>query len=174
MNCQIYFSNNIYFISLEYKHNCSDVVIPECQRIPGYTKTVVSPSLQRRYAAYIRSKIRYNESDTCSQGRKEIVCAENLPACMDGTVGFLCRDECLRFFNRCKSPFFYGRDMCMEFPEKEDSHNHVVCKQTHWPRSENWPLTETPSATPTAISGETDLPRALSIYQEIPKFRWGC
>ena len=174
MNCQIYFSNNIYFISLEYKHNCSDVVIPECQRIPGYTKTVVSPSLQRRYAAYIRSKIRYNASDTCSQGRKEIVCAENLPACMDGTVGFLCRDECLRFFNRCKSPFFYGRDMCMEFPEKEDSHNYVVCKQTHWPRSENWPLTETPSATPTAISGETGLPRALSIYQEIPNFRWGC
>ena len=62
----------------------------------------------------------------------------------------------------------------MEFPEKEDSHNHVVCKQTHWPRSENWPLTETPSATSRAISGETGLPSALSIYQEILKFRLGC
>ena len=52
----------------------------------------------------------------------------------------------------------------MEFPEKEDSHNHVVCKQTHWPRSENWPLTETPSATPTAISGEAfHLPRNSEI-----------
>ena len=63
----------------------------------------------------------------------------------------------------------------MEFPEKEDSHNHVVCKQTHWPRSENWPLTETPSATPTAISGETGLPRRLSMpfTKKFQNYGWG-
>ena len=58
----------------------------------------------------------------------------------------------------------------MEFPKKELDSNlsHVVCKQTHWPRSENWPLTESPSATPTAISGETQGAFHLPINSEIP------
>jgi len=136
----------------KYKHNCSDIVIPACQGITGYKKTVVSEKIQRRFSNYVTSKINYNDSEPCSPLRKEIVCAENLPACVDGLSGFLCRDNCLNFFNKCRSPFFYKEDMCMEFPKREGTpKENVICKQTHWPRSENWQLPENPgtSAPPT-------------------------
>ena len=42
--------------------------------------------------------------------------------------------------------------MCMEFPKRErDAPNDLsICKQMHWPRSENWEIPENPStqATP--------------------------
>lgn len=140
----------------KYKHNCSDIVIDECKGIPGYTKTVVSPETQRTYQNYLKRTIKYNASDTCSPLRKEIVCAENLPACFEGRVGFLCRNNCLSFFDKCKTPFFYGRDMCMEFPKRErDAPNDLsICKQMHWPRSENWEIAENPStqATPGLVT----------------------
>ena len=142
-----------HFISTAYKHNCSDIVIDDCRGIPGYTKTVVSEKTQSRYQNYIKSKIKHDhEGDNCSSLRKEIVCAENLPACIDGTTAFLCRDNCLSFFDKCLSPFFYGSDMCMEFPRREvTGKESPICKQTHWPRSENWQLpeiTNTPTPTP--------------------------
>lgn len=141
-----------HFISTAYKHICSDIVIDACQGIPGYTKTVVSESIQRTYHNYIKSKIKYNKYDNCSSLRKEIVCAGNLPACIDGTTAFLCRDNCLSFFDKCPSPFFYGNNMCMEFPRREGTGKESpICKQTHWPRSENWQLpeiTNTPTPTP--------------------------
>jgi len=141
------------FTSAEYKHNCSDIVIPACQGITGYKKTVVSEKIQRRFSNYVTSKINYNDSEPCSPLRKEIVCAENLPACVDGLSGFLCRDNCLNFFNKCRSPFFYKEDMCMEFPKREGTpKENVICKQTHWPRSENWQLPENPGT-----SGKTGI-----------------
>lgn len=155
---------------IKYKQNCSNIVIEDCKNIPGFTKTVVSENVQRRFANYMKSKINWNASDTCSPLRKEIVCAENLPACIDGAAGFLCRDKCLNFFNNCKSPFFYGKDMCIEFPKRENTPSELsICKQTHWPRSENWfPETSTTPATssvfttkqlgtPRTATGKTDL-----------------
>ncbi|KAL9963459.1 hypothetical protein ACROYT_G026970 [Oculina patagonica] len=131
-----------------YKHQCSDIVVPACKGIKGYTKTVVSEVVQRKYSSWMESKIKLNASDTCSQPRKEIMCAENLPACVDGTAAFLCRDSCYKFFNTCDTPFFYHNDMCMEFPTREDTPKDlVICKQTHWPRAENWKLPEHPATT---------------------------
>ena len=127
----------------EYTHECSDIVIDECRGIPGFTKTVVSPQMQKLYQNFINSSINYNASDPqCSRLRKEIVCAENMPACHNGSAWFLCRDNCLNFFEKCQSPFFYGKNMCMEFPKREGSApgKFPVCKQTHWPRSENWQI----------------------------------
>lgn len=131
-----------------YKHNCSDLVVPSCQGISGYTKTVVSKDVQLKYSDWIRRKIDYDSKDNCSKPRKEIVCAENLPACVDNTAAFLCRDSCFTFFNTCTSPFFYGKDMCMEFPERgaDTPKDSVICKQSHWPRSENWQLSEKPTS----------------------------
>ena len=130
-----------------YAHNCSDIVVPACKGIPGYTKTVVSEEVQRRYSDWIKRKINYNPTrDNCSKPRQEIICAENLPACVDSTAAFLCRDNCYKFFNTCTSPFFYGKDMCMEFPKRGDTpKDSVICKQNHWPRTENWKLTEKPT-----------------------------
>lgn len=144
----------VYYL-LGYKHNCSDLVVPSCQGIPGYTKTVVSKDVQLKYSDWIRRKIDYDSKDNCSKPRKEIVCAENLPACVDNTAAFLCRDSCLKFFNTCTSPFFYGKDMCMEFPERgaDTPKDSVICKQSHWPRSENWQLSEKP----TSKTGKTRL-----------------
>ena len=133
----------------EYTHNCSDIVVQACQGIPGYTKTVASEAIQNIHSRYIEQQIKYNKSDSCSEKRKEIVCAENLPACVDGAAGFLCRDSCEQFFNTCKSPFFYSSDMCIEFPRRGDTpKDKVICKQTHWPRAENWRLPENPVTTP--------------------------
>ena len=44
----------------------------------------------------------------------------------------------------------------MEFPEREGGHILPVCKQNHWPRSENWELPEKPT-TSTGTSGMTCL-----------------
>ena len=124
-----------------YTHNCSDIVIPACQGIPGYTKTVVSEEMQRKYSGWMARRINYRPNDTCSELRKEIMCAENVPACIDNTAGFLCRENCYKFFNKCATPFFYSIDMCMEFPKRVNTSKElVICKQTHWPRAENWKL----------------------------------
>jgi len=138
---------SVYYLS-GYAHNCSDIVIPACKGIVGYTKTVVSKEVQKKYQAWIERKIDFDPSkDNCSKPRQEIICAENLPACVDSTAAFLCRDNCYKFFNTCTSPFFYGKDMCMEFPKRGDTpKDSVVCKQTHWPRTENWKLYEKPTS----------------------------
>ena len=137
---------SVYYLS-GYAHKCSDIVVDACKGIPGYTKTVVSEELQRKYSGWIKNKINYDSvKDNCSQPRKEIICAENLPACVDSTAAFLCRDNCLKFFNTCTSPFFYGKDMCMEFPKGGDTpKDSAICKQNHWPRTENWKLSEKPT-----------------------------
>lgn len=135
-----------FVICLAYKHNCSDIVVPACKGIPGYTQTVVSEAIQRRYQRYIDGTIGLRTNGTCYEKRKEIVCAENLPGCIDGSAAFLCRDTCEKFFNTCKSPFFYEKDMCMEFPSRESTPKSAsVCKQTHWPRAENWNFSATPT-----------------------------
>ncbi|XP_027048621.1 uncharacterized protein LOC113676195 [Pocillopora damicornis] len=138
-----------------YKHNCSDIVVPACKGIPGYTQTVVSEAIQRRYQRYIDGTIGLRTNGTCYEKRKEIVCAENLPGCIDGSAAFLCRDTCEKFFNTCKSPFFYEKDMCMEFPSRESTPKSAsVCKQTHWPRAENWNFSATPTGQPVTASTE--------------------
>ena len=148
-NC--FFSFFLFVIFLAYKHNCSDIVVPACQGIPGYTKTVVSEAIQRRYQNHIVNTIGQGTNSTCQEKRKEIVCAENLPGCIDGSAAFLCRDTCEKFFNTCKSPFFYGIDMCMEFPSRETTPKSAsICKQTHWPRAENWDFRANPTGMNTA------------------------
>lgn len=138
-----------------YKHNCSDIVVPACKGIPGYTQTVVSEAIQRRYQKYIDGTIGQRTNGTCYEKRKEIVCAENLPGCIDGSAAFLCRDTCEKFFNTCKSPFFYEIDMCMEFPSRESTPKSAsVCKQTHWPRAENWNFSATPTGQPVTAPTE--------------------
>ncbi|KAK2573281.1 hypothetical protein P5673_000920 [Acropora cervicornis] len=148
------------------------------KRIPGFTKTVVSPHMQQRYQNFINSSINYNASDPqCSRLRKEIVCAENMPACHNGSAWFLCRENCLNFFETCQSPFFYGKNMCMEFPKREGSApgKFPICKQTHWPRSENWqipienPHTLATLATPTVGFFTTKEPDIKSGSTEKPK-----
>lgn len=137
----------------KYKHNCSNIVIPACQGIPGYTQTVVSEAIQRRYQHHIINTIGKDTNSTCHKKRKEIVCAENLPGCINGSAAFLCRDTCDKFFNACKSPFFYEKDMCMEFPSRETtSKSASVCKQTHWPRAENWDFRANPTGRPITAS----------------------
>lgn len=158
-----------------YAHNCSDIVVPACQGIPGYTKTVVSEEVQRKYSDWIRRKINYNPlRHNCSKPRKEIICAENLPACVDSTAAFLCRDNCYKFFNACTSPFFYGKDMCIEFPKRGDTpKDSVICKQNHWPRTENWKLSEKPTKGPTVTinasvkSGPTKTPSDKTATDDV-------
>lgn len=144
-----------------YKHNCSDIVVPACKGIPGYTQTVVSEAIQLRYQRYIDGTIGQRTNGTCYEKRKEIVCAENLPGCIDGSAAFLCRDTCEKFFNTCKSPFFYEKDMCMEFPSRESTPKSAsVCKQTHWPRAENWNFSATPTGQPSTEGAMTSFSRS--------------
>ena len=146
----------------EYKHPCSELVISACQGIPGFTHTVVSEDLQRKYGKFIEKIIgNFSADPKCGEMRKQIVCAENMPACLNGTAGFLCRKRCENFFNQCKSPFFYGRDMCMEFPDKDNyTDDSPICKQTHWPRYGNWPSPE-PTTIPTRLVTSTTITGSL-------------
>ena len=53
--------------------------------------------------------------------------------------------------------------MCMEFPRRESTPKSVsVCKQTHWPRVENWNF----SATPTGMNTIEILLVTLGAFQQ--------
>lgn len=120
---------------------CYPLVVPICQNI-GYQYTVLNTEKQKAYIGYANRKLsvlpKDNSTVDCPLDRKRFFCTENFPACIDKTIAFYCRQKCEDFFNRnCSSPFFYNRDMCMEFPIGESSVD--ICKQTHWPRAQNWP-----------------------------------
>ena len=143
-------------IDTEYKHGCFDIVIPLCQGIPGFNETVVPTNVQREKAFWLRSLIyrNSNESDRCIALRKEMFCVDHLMPCVNGGLGYLCRDRCLNFFNTCRTPFSFGSDMCMEFPRREGTPiQSSICSVTHWPRAQNWQIPENP-VTPT--SGKTN------------------
>ena len=151
-------------IDTEYKHGCFDIVIPLCQGIPGFTTTVVRPEGQREKAVWLRSIIyrNSNESDRCITLRKEMHCVNFLMPCVNGELGYLCRDRCLNFFNMCRTPFAFGSDMCMEFPRREGTPiQSAICNVAHWPQAQNWQIPEN-SVTPT--SGKSN---ALSNFYGI-------
>ena len=136
------------FISTEFRSNCTNVVTPICKGIPGYTTTQVSQDAQRNKSRlFLRYQINMhpNESDDCITLRKEFVCMNFLPPCVDGVVGSLCQDRCVKFFNTCKNQFQLDQDICFEFPRRANSSaESSVCKSAHWPRAQNWELPENP------------------------------
>lgn len=147
------------FISTEFRPSCTNVVTPICKGIPGYTTTQVSHEAQRNKSGlFLRDLINMypNESDNCITLRKEFECTNFLPPCVDGVLGSLCQDRCVKFFNTCKNPFQLDQDICFEFPSRENSSTESrVCKSTHWPRAQNWELSENP-LTPTPGKSDDD------------------
>ena len=137
----------MHFFPGDAAFRCTKLVEPLCKGL-GYDETVVSESNQKRYSASLKYHIGNHTANKCGEMRRQIVCAEHMPACKDKKLHFLCRKKCTQFFDTCDSPFFYGKDMCIEFPDVNTTSD--LCYQKHWPRYENWP---TP---PTTLPPTTD------------------
>ncbi|KAK3741627.1 hypothetical protein QZH41_009777 [Actinostola sp. cb2023] len=117
---------------------CYDLIVPICQHI-GFDKTFLSEEKQKAYMKWASDKLNSLRDDiTCSLPRKRFLCTENFPPCIDDRIGFYCRSKCQKFFQmNCTSPWKYDVNMCMELPKGTAKND--ICKQTHWPRAENWP-----------------------------------
>lgn len=64
------------------------------------------------------------------------------------SLHYNCREECESIYNtnNCSKHFWYGADMCIEFPKGHTALGY--CKQNEWPRSANWPAFKPPLTVP--------------------------
>ncbi|KAK3729899.1 hypothetical protein QZH41_010714, partial [Actinostola sp. cb2023] len=117
---------------------CHNLTVPVCQNI-GYKKTVLSEGKQNAYSLWASINLNsLRDNSTCSLPGKRLFCMENFPPCIDNSIAYYCRPKCEKFFQmNCTLPLRFDINICMELPNGTAEND--MCKQTHWPRAENWP-----------------------------------
>lgn len=138
-----------------YTHNCSEIMVPACRGIPGFTHSILSQSTQLARRKYLESALNasYLGNDQCAPLLKELTCAAYLRPCVENGDALLCQDKCLKTHNACHSSFPTRKEACEELPKRgeDTSLDSAICKVKHWPLSSNWHLPDdemAPSVTP--------------------------
>lgn len=149
---------------------CFPMTIPACSGL-GYKFTILTKKTQDAYRRYMNRTIteysrRNHTNPTCVDKMRKLICAESVPPCYDRSMHYNCREECENIYNNCSKHFWYGADMCIEFPRGTTAKGY--CPQSEWPRSANWPHFKPPATTePTEIiysPGEMHHARAAEFH----------
>ncbi|XP_068743383.1 uncharacterized protein [Montipora capricornis] len=140
-----------------YTHQCTEILIPACQGIPGYTHTIWSKKSQEKHRKDVEIAVNtsYLHGNQSASLRKEFACMNRMRPCINNASAFICQDKCLKYYNAYKTPLRTKKDFCSEFPKREgESMESDICEVKHWHLAGNWHLPddeEKPTATASSV-----------------------